>query len=110
MIAAGQEEYINLDFKRAPALANTDKNKSAISKDVSAFANTTGGTILYGIVEETNAPHRAISIDPIDPTVTSKEWLEQIINSRIQPRVSGVLIRPIVRQCSRKVCVLRVDS
>jgi hypothetical protein len=95
MIAAGQEEFIELDFKRAPALANSERNKSEISKDVSAFANTIGGTILYGVEEDPATPHRAIAVDPIDASTTSKEWLEQVINSRIQPRLSGVLIRPI---------------
>jgi hypothetical protein len=114
MIASGQEEFIELDFKRALALANTDRNKAEISKDVSAFANTIGGTILYGIAEGPDPPHQAFAIDPIDPGTTSKEWLEQIINSRIQPRVPGVLIRTIAVDSTARgkfvYCVLIPES
>ena len=90
-----QEEHIQLDFKRAAALARTERDKNEISKDVSAFANTIGGTILYGIQEAQDPPHPAAAIDPVDPNVFTKEWLEQVINSRIQPRISGVFIDPI---------------
>src|SRR5258708_18400340 len=90
-----QEDDIQLDFKRAGALARTERDKNEISKDVSAFANTIGGTILYGIQEAQDPPHPAAAIDPVDPNVFTKEWLEQVINSRIQPRISGVFIDPI---------------
>ena len=52
LVANGQEEYLQWEFKRADSLNSTDANKKELSKDVSAFANTTGGTILYGIEED----------------------------------------------------------
>jgi len=39
-------------------LNNTERNKNEISKDVSAFANSDGGTIIYGIEEEGHLPKR----------------------------------------------------
>ncbi len=94
------EESITLEFKRADALQPTDGkkaeiSKTEISKDVSAFANSTGGTILYGVEEARDEPHCAIGLTPIDPRQTSKEWLEQVINSRIQPRIPGIVINSV---------------
>jgi len=95
LIQNAQEEFLELDFKRADSLKNTDTNKKEISKDVSAFANTIGGTIIYGIEEYPAPPHAAVNISPVNPRVTTKEWLEQVINSNIQPRIPGIRITPI---------------
>ena len=45
------EENIHLDYKAADALSKSDNKKKEISKDVSAFANSDGGVIIYGIRE-----------------------------------------------------------
>lgn len=95
LIKEQQEENIELDFKQADALTKMDSKKKEISKDVSAFANSVGGTIIYGIAESSNEPGYAERITPIDPNEVSKEWLENVINSRIHPRISGVLINPV---------------
>lgn len=91
LISTGAEESLQLEFKRADALSNTDA-KPEIGKDVSSFANSAGGTILYGIEE---IDHKAKAFSPIDASTHTKEWLEQVINSRIQPRISGIVIHLI---------------
>ena len=97
LIANQVEENINLDYKGADSLQKTDGKKREISKDVSAFANSDGGTIIYGKREFDDAARRHLpeKLDPVDRTSISKEWLEQVINSNIQPKVSGILITPI---------------
>jgi hypothetical protein len=95
LIRNKHEETIELDYKRADALQSTDGKKTEISKDVSAFANSIGGTILYGMEESADEPHSADRLSPIDLKQIPKEWLEQVINSRIQPRISGLLINPV---------------
>ena len=59
------EESVSLEYKGASSLNNTDPNKNEISKDVSAFANSGGGVIVYGM-KETNE-RTALALDPIDP-------------------------------------------
>lgn len=95
LIDSKVEENIALDYKKAEALEATDGKKSEISKDISAFANSVGGTVIYGIEESPRSPHVAIGLSPINPREVSKEWLEQVINSRIQPRIAGLVINPI---------------
>jgi hypothetical protein len=88
------QESIDLDYKACDALQNTDGKKNEVSKDVSAFANSAGGTIVYGIKEDQN--HVAIALDEgYDPADIRKEWLEQVINSRIQPRIDGLRINQV---------------
>ena len=91
------EENLRLDYKAADSLGTNEAKKKEISKDVSAFANSDGGTIIYGIREfnEQAKRHLPEKIDPVDRTVISKEWLEQVINSNIQPKIQGIIIKPI---------------
>lgn len=89
------EESLTLEYKAADALGRSDGKKKEITKDVSAMANSAGGRLIYGI-KEFPAPqqHRPQSIDPIDRTQFSKEWLEQVI-STVRPRIPDVLISSI---------------
>jgi hypothetical protein len=86
------EESIHLDYKEANALDKTDGKKKEISKDVSAFANSDGGIIVYGLKE---LNHKAHSVTYIDGDIITKEWLEQTINSSIQRRISELKIYPV---------------
>ena len=73
-----------------------DAKKAEITKDVSAFANSAGGVLIYGIAEPPDRAerHKPGRPDPICRANFSKEWLEQIIQS-IQPRIDGVNIIPV---------------
>lgn len=85
------EENIHLDYKAAGSLEKADKKRLEITKDVSAFANSDGGIIIYGLSEE---EHKPKDLSPIDGNTYTKEWLESVIQ-RIQPRIEGVIILPI---------------
>ncbi len=89
------EESLHLDYKAAGALDKKDPKPAEISKDVSAFANSDGGKIIYGIKEDPTNKHLPGGLDPIDRKKISKEWLEQIIISKIQPKLDNVVITPI---------------
>jgi len=82
------EENLYLDYKRGEALSN----KKEIPKDVSAFANSAGGLIVYGI-EESN--HKPANYSFFDGNKYSKEWLEHVINSNIHRRINNIEIFPI---------------
>ena len=86
------EESVHLDFKAAGSLSKDDKKKAEIAKDVSAFANSDGGIIVYGIEER---DHKAYALSYIDGNTYTKEWLEQVIQDNIQRRIEGLEIFPI---------------
>ena len=92
MISNEAEESVHLDFKAAGALSKDDKKKTEIAKDVSAFANSDGGIIVYGIEEQ---EYKAHALSYIDGNTYTKEWLEQVIQDKIQRRIEGLEIFPI---------------
>jgi len=96
------EESLTLEYKRCgsllqkPGKNNRDKEMTELSKDVSSFANAAGGELVYGVIEEKQPPHRADKLDEgFDPQKVSKEWLEDVITSRIQRNIAGLEIYPI---------------
>ncbi|MEQ7154085.1 AlbA family DNA-binding domain-containing protein [Brevundimonas aurifodinae] len=93
LIADDIRESLNLDFKSSPSLGKESKHRNELSKDISAFANSAGGTIIYGIVEKDQKPDRID--DGSDDAVISREWLEQTLGTLIQPRIQGLVIRQI---------------
>ena len=92
IIKSKLEESINIEFKSAGALSNDKQIKKEISKDVSAFANSDGGIIFYGIDETL---HVASGLSYIDGDLYNKEWLENIIISSIQNRIDDLRIIPV---------------
>ena len=96
-ISSGIEENLTLDFKAGAALSREVTNRQKeIAKDVSAMANSAGGLIIYGIGEENNEGRfRPAKLAPVNRLDCSRETLEQIISSNIQPRISGIKIYPV---------------
>lgn len=92
LIHNGIEESLNLDYKSARALDKSDGKKCELAKDISAFANSSGGIIIYGIEER---DHKPIEFSFSDGYVLNKEWLENVIDSNIHPRVQSIQIFPI---------------
>jgi len=90
LISNQTPESIVLEYKSSDALVVTDKAKKELAKDVSAFANSAGGTIVFGIREKNQVP---LSLDEgADPVIISPEWIEQVINSGVQRRIPGLRI------------------
>lgn len=98
LIADEIEESFNLEYKGADALQNTARRKKEIAKDVSSFANSSGGVIIYGIKEYDKPEKRHLpeSITPINRDQISREWLEQVINSNISPKIDNLKIYPVI--------------
>ena len=92
LIAEGIKESLTLDYKGSPSLGKLDKQRDELCKDVTAFANSAGGQIVYGVEEDKHVPTR---LDEGADTAITKEWVEQVIVSRVQPRIEGLIIKPI---------------
>lgn len=97
-IADGVEESLSLDYKGPASLSDSEKEKKEITKDVTAMANSAGGVLIYGVREfpaKSGQKHKPEKIEAVDSQRFTKEWLEQVINSRISPRILGLKIIPI---------------
>lgn len=112
LIKNGALESLTLDYKACSSLTKNDRAKNELSKDISSFANATGGTIVYGVQEGKGSNrHLPISIEEgFDPQEISREWLESVINSNIRPRVDGIRINPILLPNGNVVYVVYVPQ
>lgn len=110
LIANGVEENSELEYKAAAALQRDDKKMTEASKDVCAFANSNGGVLIYGISEDRTNRHLPGNIDPIDRKVVTKEWLEQILNVRIRPRIHGIKIHVVTIADEQVVYILEIPK
>ncbi|MDX6289938.1 MAG: hypothetical protein QOH42_1737 [Blastocatellia bacterium] len=100
LITSGARESQILEFKACDALEKKEPKRREAAKDVSAFANAVGGTIVYGLIESIST-HEAERIDQgYDPSDISELWLEQVIDSKIQPRIDGLMIKPVPLKAS----------
>lgn len=81
LIADGIGESLTLDFKASPSLTRDSANVLELCKDVSAFANSAGGQIVYGIAEDKKAKTFNIDGGVTDPKIT-REWIDQILARR----------------------------
>lgn len=104
------EENLHLDYKASGALGKQNEKTSEISKDVSAMANSDGGIIVYGIKEDEDKKHIPKEISPIRRIDYPKEWLEQIINDKIQPRINGIQIFPLTIDNENDVYIVEIPK
>jgi hypothetical protein len=95
LITEDIQESLTLDYKDAAALGRSNNQRNELCKDVSAFANSAGGQIVYGMQETGHHPTRVQDADGVDPTIIPREWIERVIDSNVQPRIDGLLIKPI---------------
>ncbi|WP_257168374.1 helix-turn-helix domain-containing protein [Bradyrhizobium sp. SRS-191] len=110
LVDEGLEESLTLDYKASPALIRDGKGPDELCKDVSALANSAGGQLVYG-VEEDKTTMRPSKIDEgvQDPKIT-REWIEQILNSKVQPRMTGIKIDRIDMETGKFSYVISVEQ
>jgi hypothetical protein len=110
IINTNSTEYKNLEFKSLDALIPGSKDE--IGKDVSSFANSAGGVIIYGVSEIKSGPDVLLKLeegrDANDPH--GKEWLENIIESNISPKIDGLLINPIKLPNEKYIYVVMIPQ
>ena len=101
-------ERKTIEYKQALP-SNSDKGKREFLADVSSFANTSGGDLIYGIIEDkkTGAPKslEGLSIENVDQEILR---LDNMIRAGIEPRMPSVSIRHIPLKNSRVALIIRV--
>jgi len=94
LLAQNEQENLVLDYKASLAIGEwTDSKRNELAKDVSAFANAAGGTIVIGIGEEQHKP--TILDDGVDTRLASKEAIESALRARVTPHIERLVIKEI---------------
>ena len=106
LIADGVQESIHLDYKSSAAI---DMSKfDELARDVSSFANSDGGILIYGVQEKGHLP---VGKDVgVDHAKYNRERLENIISSRISPRIDDVRITQIPLTPTTSIYVVAIPK
>lgn len=107
LIADQTVEGAYLEFKRdAPGKDSSAKHE--LTADVSAFANSAGGDIVYGMDEDSEG--RASRLAPLQGNIDEiARWFQDVLMTGIEPRIPGVQLQP-VSTAEGYVLVVRVPA
>jgi hypothetical protein len=78
-----QLEGTHLDYKENLYGNNIDRAKAELSKDISAFANSQGGFLIFGVSDDCEIK----GIDSIIGKNGVIEWINQVLRSGIEPNI-----------------------
>lgn len=111
----GQAESVRLDFKESKLLSQPhERIVDNLSREISAFANTEGGTIVIGIVERHEGKTRIADRfdDGVDIKVWSPERVQQMCESNISPPLRGLRVKaiPLNDMRTRHAVVIHVPA
>jgi len=107
------QEGPHLDFKRELPLNWNNDAKQELLADATAFANASGGDIVYGVEE--NDAAEAISIYPIsiESIDTEVRRIQDLLMTLSEPRLPGVQVHPVevlIGETRGYVLIIRVPS
>jgi hypothetical protein len=109
-------ESATLDYKETLP-GGTDKNKKDFLADVSAFANASGGHIIYGVTERKGPdgqgldfPESVKGLELSNPA-TEITRLQQIVDSNIDPKIPGIQLQVLPYKFEKgPVIIIRIPS
>lgn len=103
-----RQEDTFLDFKR-DCYGRTDTDKKELLKDVSAFANGSGGEIIIGIEEDNYSQAKNLCGFISKNIAIEKNRIEQIILNGLEPKLDTFKVRYINLKNGKYALVIRVE-
>ena len=97
-----------IDYKESLSVLTGDEKKEFLA-DVSSFANTEGGNLIYGVKEVDGIPTDicGFKVDSIDTEILK---LDNLIRDCTDPRVQGTLINYITLESGQFVLVICIPK
>lgn len=85
---------------------STDGEKAEFLADASSFANASGGDLLFGVSATDGIPVRVDGVDGNPDAEVLR--LENLLRDCLEPRVTGIRIRPVGQFSKGPVLVIRI--
>ncbi len=104
--ANGVPEGRFLDYK-AEAVGGKDDDKKEFLADVSAFANASGGDIVFGVQDRQGLPETIVGVE-LDDADREKLRLGDLIRTGLEPRLAAVDFRWLPMEGTRGILIVRV--
>ncbi len=106
LVRSGVPEGISIEYKRE-TYGTSDTDKTEALKDISAFANTIGGTLIIGMEAQNGIATRLVglSAEGVDAEILR---LESMARSGIEPQILGLRFRSIQFSNGRSAIVVRI--
>lgn len=101
-------ETQTLEFKAILPLTD-EVARQEFRKDVCALANADGGDLVFGISEKSGRANAILAMTGVDIDAT-KRRLQQILESKVEPRIHGIQLHACSIASGGFVLVLRIPS
>jgi len=108
LIAQKEVEGKTIEYKQELP-RNTDADKKEFLADISSFSNSSGGDLIYGMVEDKGMPKALDGLD-IGELDQVKQRLENLVRDGIEPRIPPLTIQPVPLSNTRTAIVIRVPK
>jgi len=108
LIADGELEGKAIDYKR-DRVGKTDTDKKEFLYDISSFANTQGGHLIFGMDEEGGAPTKLVGISDINPDEEILR-LEGMARDGIRPPIVGLQTAAVTLANGNTAIVMRIHK
>ena len=106
LIANQVQESKTIEYKRDLPGNSLDDRKEFLA-DISSFANSSGGNIIYGVIENEGIPTELSGLGNIDLDA-EKLRMENLLRDCIEPRIPNFKIIPITLQESTTAIIIKV--
>jgi hypothetical protein len=108
LVSNGVGESRTLDYK-LELHGNGDSGKKELLKDLSAFANTVGGCLIYGIAEDAGLPTQIVGVE-IEDIDKFKLHYENLLGTGVDPAIRGVEFHSIPVSGNKCIVVIEVPK
>ena len=98
----------HLEYKLTLPSNNYEEKKEFLA-DVSSFANSDGGTIIYGIREDKGIPSEITGMQIENPDAEILR-LENVLRTSMEPRIVGVYLHPLKLSNERYLIIAHIPK
>jgi hypothetical protein len=104
------QERKDLDYKRELPERNDEQKREFLS-DISSFANTVGGDLIFGI-DAPSGDGVPVGIPGVPATSLedAKLWIENVLRTGLQPRLTGYEVQAVPLDSGCAVLIIRIPK